>query len=475
MTNRGVTALTIPRTVARPRLPGHASVLLPLAAVGLGVAAGYGMTMSPTLVKLLLLLPAVVFTLTVSTEKLFLAWLFFAPFVQGAGAGDHPGHSFYVVLFLAPPLVVLARLALGELTLRGFSWTDALPALYVALVLVSTYVLDSEFTGGSASLRAIYTSVGISIFAYYFIAFGRTSERLPTAIVGVVVWSGILLAVFALIEAATGWNIWNNINGGPGTGDVRRVVATFSSPGALGTYLGTGVVFSIAVLGWNGPRSLKKPAVLLIALSIPALYFTYTRGPILGVAVVGTLMALIANRARWPSALVFVTVALALFATWGDISSSPIYKDRLGVTSTADIRLTVQHVGFELFRERPVFGWGYDTFDRVKLTIPTRDPILNTTTSHNSFLTVLVELGVVGLVLLVLPWIVIGGQAIAAARRHRVDIWLIAGAVGAVAAYVIGALTYDTRFFSLIIAVPWVALGLARRLLVPRTVGDGTR
>jgi O-antigen ligase len=413
--------------------------------------------------KLLLLLAGAVLALSVSPEKVFIGWLFCAPFVQGASAGPHHGHAFYKFLFLTPPMIVLARAALGEVRIRRLWVIDAVPALYVGYILIRVYFFPTDLTGDEASMRALYAGAGISMIAYYFTAFGRTRERFPIALVTALLWPGVVIAMLALIDAAIGWNLWDTTIGGHS--EVRRIAATFSNPAALGTYLGAGVAFALAVLFWRGPKPLRLPAALLICLSIPALYVTYTRGPILGIAVVAAGMALLANRARWPSLLLLAGVTVLLLASWSHISSSSIYQERLGVTSTVTTREAIQSESLNLFSKKPLFGWGYNTFDNARLTLPTRDPRIQSETSHDTYLTVLVELGVTGLVLLVLPWIVISWRAVRAARENAGERWILAGCVGAAISYWIGALSFDARFFSLISALPWLTLGLARRTL----------
>jgi O-antigen ligase len=457
-------------TTSKWRVPNHTTygTLFYAAAAATGVVCGASIVGDARIAKVLIVLSSVALAFVIPPEKIFIAWLFAAPLVQGASSGDHSGHIYYRLLFVVPPVILVLRMVTGAIDLRDLWVVDALPALYVAYIIVSANLISSGFRGESSDLRGIYNGVGIAMVAYYFTAFGRTSAQFPVLVARALIWGGIVVAVFALVEAASGWNLWGNALL-EGT-QLRRGVSTFTSPGAMGAYLGAGVAFAIAILAWNGPRSLKLPSMLLIGLSVPALYLTYTRGPVLAVALVAVVLALVANRARWPSLLVLATVAIAVFASWGQISSSSVYKDRLGVTSTADIRLTLQHISLELFRERPLFGWGYDTFDQVKLTIstPADRHIIETTTSHDTFLTVLVELGLFGLALLVIPWVVLARRSIAAAWRGQVEPWLVAGCVGATAAYIIGGLTYDSRFFSLGTALPWILLGLARSRLAKR-------
>jgi O-antigen ligase len=446
------------------RLALHAQQFsLYAAAAGLGALAAYGLLASPHLVKLLVLFPVLVFALTIPSERLFAGWLFVAPFVQGASGGQDRGHRLFVLFFFVPPLVLAARMALGATRQTRFWVVDALPALYLIYIIVRVRLLPTPLSGTEANLRAIYASVGIGIIGYYFLAFARTNGRLPTTFALALVWSGIIIAVLALIDAATGWNLWHHTIGG--NGQVRRVSATLNGPVPLGTFLGTGVAFAVSTLLWKGPRSLKLPSIVLIGLSIPALYFTYTRGPILAIAAVAVGMALLTNRARWPSLLACAVVGLAVFAVWHQISSTSIYRDRLGVTQTVTTREAIQHESVVLFREKPVFGWGYNTFDQAKFTVTSRNPLFQNETSHDTYLTILDELGLVGFALLALPLVVVAVRAVGAARRKLAEPWIVAGSVGAAIAFALGALTYDARFFSFTTAIPWLTLGLARRVV----------
>ena len=144
---------------------------------------------------------------------------------------------------------------------------------------------------------------------------------------GSLLWSGIIVAVLALVDEATGWNVWNIGESGQGT-LTRRVVSTFTSATALAAYLGSGLVFAVAILAWKGPRSLRLPAILLIPVSVPAMFFTlYPRSSAWLQLAVTVVIALVANRARWPSLLLFATVAILVFAAWGQISSTAVYQN----------------------------------------------------------------------------------------------------------------------------------------------------
>ena len=447
--------------------------MLRVAAVALlGCAAGATLaTNHPRYAAALLVVPALGVALTVRVELVFLGWLLAAPVFQGAASGNHFGHLWFKYLFLAPPLLMLLRMALGSARVRRLWVVDLLPVLYFGYILASARLFPSPLASTAHTTpTAIYIHVGVGVIAYYVAAFATTSERFPERLAAVLLWGGCIVAVLAVVDGLTGTNIWNHaVIGGD---NVRRAVSTFSSPEEVGAYLGAGVAFALAALLWKGPASLRLPALALLGAAIPALYFTYTRGPALAIAGVGVLMALIARRTRWPSLLVFATVGIVLFASWGHISSTTVYKNRLGNAGTVEPRVALSDVALHLFRQRPIFGYGYATFDQAKLNVPVPPGdtgTVSTLTSHDTYLTILAESGVVGLALLVVPWIAIAFRALAAGRRGLVEPWIVAGCLGAAAAFAIGAGTYDARFFPLITSIPWIALGLARKLIA--TVG----
>lgn len=458
-----------------PRL-GGASIVAPRlgealvwpAVLVLGYLAGASVSTDTQRMRILFVLPVLALALVIQPDKLFVGWLFAAPLVQGASNGNHYGHSVTKFFFLTLSLLLIVRMALGSVRIHGLWVIDAFPALYFFYVFVSARFFPSSFAPADATtLRAVYISVGVGIVGYYFTAFAKTSRQFPQMVAGTFVWSGLVVAVLGIVDGLTGWNMWNQhvVNG-----DISRAVSTFPSSFEFGAYLGACVAFALAILVFQGPRSLKLPSIMLVGFSIPAFYFTYTRGPILAIAVVAVLMVVIRKRARWPSVLVLATVGILLLASWGRLTSSSVYEQRLGV-DTARPRAVLTDVALELFRQRPVFGQGYGTFDQVKLTLPiqaNQAEIVKTTTSHDTFLTVLAELGLLGLALLVFPWLVIGWRAVTAGWSGVVEAWIVAGCVGAAASYAIGAVTYDTRFFPLISALPWITLGLVRSTLGER-------
>jgi O-antigen ligase len=271
----------------------------------------------------------------------------------------------------------------------------------------------------------------------------------------------------AIAEHYTSWNLW-----GQHYGDhPARVVSTLSQPAVLGAFLGVGIVFATTVLVWDGPRNLRRLSVATLVATLPALYFTYTRGPILATFAVVMLLIAARPRARLVAAGVAALVGLVIAVSWGQISSSSLYRIRgPGETVNVRTRLVLSEASLHLAAQRPILGWGYGKFDAVKNsqqfnTGTLREEQLYDYTSHDTYLTVLVELGAVGLALLLLPWIVIGGMTLRALRWTTTSEWYSIALLGVLGVVGLTALTIDMRFFSFVPALAWIALGLLRRRL----------
>src|SRR5205823_6547666 len=201
----------------------------------------------------------------------------------------------------------------------------------------------------------------------------------------------------AIVEWGSGWNLWHDTSW---QGADARATATLANPAVTGAFIGVGIVVALAVLCWDGPATLRRLAIVMLVVGVPGLYATKTRGPILATAIAAALCLLLSARSRLVGLAVLAFVALALTAFWPQIQSSSTYRNRFNNTQNVQARLVLQDVSIRLAERKPVFGWGYDSFDRVKYDVSVRSARIPVTqalqsTSHDTYLTILVEFGAV--------------------------------------------------------------------------------
>lgn len=163
---------------------------------------------------------------------------------------------------------------------------------------------------------------------------------------------------------------------------------------------------AIAIMTCVFGRSLwmRLAGLASIGIMLPTLVLTGARGPELGLLVlVGYLILREPNRARlaWP-----VVAALGIAA----IVSAPTLIDRWSgaLSSGGAGRTDIWHVGLEAFKQNWLFGAGFNNFplayDRAMMSVFQPQYIGWNRAPHNIIVGNSVELGIIGLALLLIGW-----------------------------------------------------------------------
>jgi O-antigen ligase len=419
--------------------------------------------------------------LSVPPPTLFVGWLLLAPLLASASASSI-GRPLGLALYALPAAVLAILTATHHSPAVSLSFVDLLPAAYVVCVLTSIAMTSPTIEPSVArSIEIVFLNVALGPCLYYFLVVGPgVAVKAPT-VLRVLMAGACVEAVLGLIETATAWTPWGTTSAATNGG--LRAVATLENPAVLGAYLGVGVAIAAAILAWDGPHSLRRLARLTLVLCIPALFTTLTRGPIVA-TMVAVLLLLVTGRRRILAIALVACTALALVVAWPHIQSSSVYRQRAANVETVLVREQIQRVSVMLWREKPVLGWGFGSFDRVKNNadfpyvpgLPGNIYLYaREYTSHNTYLTVLVELGLVGLLLVLAPFAAVVTKALARARTVTGDRWIVAAATGSLMVVFVTGVTIDLRFFSFVPALPFVMLAILRRLsIAPGSPIEGT-
>lgn len=404
--------------------------------------------------------------LAVGARVVFLGWLLLAPLLQNAADSQAIGYDLRWALYFGP-CVVLVVMTFLQPARRPVRWFDPLPLAYGAYVfgsLILTSDLLSTDTVGTA--KAFFQIVVIGIVVYYFLAFGPGASIPYRSIAAVLMLGALLQSLLTIVEWRTSWNLWDD----PSWRDVAvpRPISTLANPAILGMFIGVGVVVALAVLAWRGPRSLRLLSIVMLAVGVPALVLTLTRGPVLATAVASVAVLVTSRSGRIVGICVITVSVIVVVAVWPSIRQSEVYRDRISNEGNVQARILLQDWSLHLAAEKPLTGWGYGSFDRVKNEsdfgtggLPPRYVL--DATSHNTYLTVLVEYGGIGMLLLVLPWATITLLALREVRDVPEHAWAIVGATASIVVIAITASTADFRFFSLAQALPFLFAGMLRR------------
>lgn len=308
--------------------------------------------------------------------------------------------------------------------------------------------------------------------------------------------SGAVVGVFAIIEARTGYNVFNHLSRvipilhggqitGPeftrvGTGRLR-VFASAEHPIALSAAL----VMLTPLAFYLGRRYRQRRwwACALI-LSVACASTVSRTGIVMFVAMVIVFLRLRprATRRFWPAIVpALVVIHVALPGTLGSIKNS--FAPPGGIVNeqtnqaVGSGRLASLGPGIREWKQRPLFGEGYAT-----RLAPAPGPqggregfILD-----DQWLSTLIETGIIGFV----GWLWFFGRAIRRFSREAKEDesdrgWLLTSIVASVTAYAVGMLTYDAFGFTQVTFLLFILVALGAVLLVeapvPRLVEARTR
>ena len=155
--------------------------------------------------------------------------------------------------------------------------------------------------------------------------------------------------------------------------------------------------------------------------------------------------------------------------------------ERIGQKQQVYDRIVINDAMFQMIQIKPIFGWGFNTLNdhisQFYRVVGAASMYHGLITSHNTYLTILTEMGVIGLILYIFPilWyffktIRIWQQVPANGdwnRKLLAVLWLF------LIAYFIVSNIIDMRFFPFTISLWWMTLGLIANMLNQLAVTKG--
>ncbi|NMA68004.1 MAG: polymerase [Desulfitobacterium sp.] len=366
--------------------------------------------------------------------------------------------------------LIITLLGLGFLVVKAPQWLIPLLGVSVALEISSTWYPDLGFVGSLLGIVSLtrFVSVALILAALWrVISRGETRARLiglirnPVAVILLiylafgalsfvysadggstlkeVVRLGVLFGVFlsmallvdedyllfpfhavhlaalallplTLYEGITRNFIWHGEN--LISTKYVRVNATFVDPNIFARFLILGIVANLVLQLFSSSRWGKYFYWLVLPLLLVQLVFTGSRGGILTLGLILVLALVLLPRKR-------VILGLMGLCTLGGVATlflkPEVWKRMLlltkGIAATSPERKDLIEAGIAIFKDHPLLGTGLGTFQTVFLqdyshlrTVPD-----GATLSHTTVLTIGAELGVVGLLIVLVFWVALLG------------------------------------------------------------------
>jgi polysaccharide biosynthesis protein PslJ len=359
-------------------------------------------------------------------------------------------------------------------------------ALIVIGILASDIANPARVNLLSADVAKTLTFTFSYLLVFYLmVSVTRTPERVER-FVRVLVGGGAVVAVAAIYEYRTGYNVFNHIadlipvlqpSGPPMVaerGGRMRVYASAQHPIALGAALVLLLPLAIYLARTSGKKRWSVIGGLLLMGALATLSRT---GIIMLVVLSFVLVRLRPELKRfWPILIpLFAVVHVALPNTLGSIVGSfhpkggLVASEQVGKGTYGSGRLADLGPGLHETKSHPLFGEGFGT--RITEWGRANAPILD-----DQWLATLLETGLLG----IFSWIWLFGRAYRRlARRARSDDssqgWLVAALAASIIAFPIGMMTYDAFSFIQVNLMVYVLLALGAVMLqLPEHVTEVT-
>jgi O-antigen ligase len=416
------------------------------------------------------------------------------------------GHEFLSFDFGSLPLTLdriwigvlvlwfLVQYKLGGLDLKPLAWVDMVLLGFLALITTSTFVAGPlGKTAGGSPLWHLVVGYAIPAVLYLVARKSALTERGVVMVHGFLALFGIYLGLTGVAEM-TGqwWLVFPRYIADPEIGlHFGRARGPMVQSVSFGLYLG--ICLAAALLWMQRMRRTGKLLMLpALVLPLAAAVLTLTRSVWMGTGLALLLLASILLQGWVRKFVLFGAVGAAAIAVAANVDNLVGFQREGTVDDTrssAAARASFAYVSWQMFQDRPLLGFGFGQFAEAKLPyLDDRSTSLNLESirplsHHNTYLSLLVELGLVGFLLyasLLALWANYAWQLRQGARRPA---WVKAHGVlvlCALATYSVQMLFHEVSFTSvdngIIYLLSGMAVGLcysdgeSRRLDAGRTI-----
>jgi O-antigen ligase len=275
--------------------------------------------------------------------------------------------------------------------------TLPLALLFAVYALSTLYAIDVS-AARTESLRLLFALGGFALIPFFV----RDEPSLRWTLYAFV-FAAAALAIAGIYQEATGTFFWNE---GLGLFGERRINATFADPNHFARYLVEAIVVALTLWFFVGRRIRFGLLLPAMALSMLTLVFTGSRGAwIVGVislplAVVALPVARSLRMRMLGMGAALLVLAAIVVAAFNPFVSKRINTFTFGLEASG-ARPYLVRAGLNMFADHPLTGVGaggyQSSFENDYLRY--KDPKIkaNITMSHTSLVTIMAELGVIGL------------------------------------------------------------------------------
>lgn len=383
--------------------------LIGLIVLALGVLLGY-LHSSPESAELTISIIVVCAVMLIIMHRPLhgvLVWVMLEPFIEtwvnipmGAGIPDL-SFSRFVIAFLA--IFMLAKSASGKFRFVGLSLAD----ICILLTTLGIMLAAPLSTGPSTATiqRAImmyFTPLSVYFFAKNLVKNDQDLQKL----LSIVAFLGFVAGAYAIYEYTTGNVLF--LAKGDTVGAVyrddtaiRMIKGLIGGTGNMGRAMAASIPVTFYLLLERKKNDAKRILLIgMLVIEFVAIVISMARSPWYALLIALFIMQLFYPQFRRVFFVIVFVAAIVLWATWDQVSESDVANRVNDKVSTLEGREARWAAGFNMWKEKPIRGWGFGHFETQSGRFRTDG--INTNFRNgaieNDYLYIMVSCGLLGLV-----------------------------------------------------------------------------
>lgn len=364
------------------------------------------------------------------------------------------------LLLVAVVSMYVMQRPIGRLDPKPFTATDAVTIGFVVYLICSMFTCDWQQTlkGHQTPLWRWIGGYLTPLILYWCAKQAPWSERTARYVQASFVVFGVYLGFTAVCEIAQAWAlVFPKYIANPKVGlHFGRARGPMVHGVSFGHY--QGVCLLAAWLCWLRAKGIWRVVLTCtVPIMLAGVFLSYTRSVWMGtgLGLVAVLAMTLHGRARTAVlgsiALSAMLVGLTMMDKIGGFQREQSASD---TRESADMRVSFAYVSWQMFLDRPLFGFGFGRFPVDKLpylqdrSVDLKLEKLRPYVHHNNFLSILTDTGLVGLALFLAMF---GFWLRDAWRTYRSDapVWVkhqSALLVGGIGVYVMQCLFHELSY-----------------------------
>lgn len=263
--------------------------------------------------------------------------------------------------------------------------------ILLGIMIISTIYAVDKGLALSESFRFLSY-----VFMYFIIKYEFNNKKQVNMLLNCFIFISFLLSCIGIVQYFTGFALAETFKRTYEFGGSIRITSTFSNPNAYGAYLIL-IIFPLIMLSIYEKNKNKKIVYVLLSLLVIAnMLMTFSRNALLGFVLGLLILSLI-----YSIKLIF---ALGGFGVLIFIIP-PVFKRIIGIRNLAqnELRIKLWKTALMMIKEHPILGVGNGNFvarynEYVNKYKELKYYNYKNYPSHNSFLKVQSELGLIGIV-----------------------------------------------------------------------------